>query len=131
MIVEAENELLANDSIGYSLDLLHPYLTKFCAKMTTLNYRSVEIFLTEERLGKPGWHQLLMNILKEDSNDGKIIRKACESHTPKLIQIGLSHNISEVYQNQTLVTLQFRVVEIIYLLGRDSSCFNDQLDFRW
>ena len=121
VIVEAENELLANDSIGYSLDLLHPYLTKFCAKMTTLNYRSVEIFLTEERLGKPGWHQLLMNILKEDSNDGKIIRKACESHTPKLIQIGLSHNISEVYQNQTLVTLQFRVVEIIYLLGRDSS----------
>ena len=99
--------------------------------MTTLNYRSVEIFLTEERLGKPGWHQLLMNILKEDSNDGKIIRKACESHTPKLIQIGLSHNISEVYQNQTLVTLQFRVVEIIYLLGRDSNCFQDQFDFRW
>ena len=83
--------------------------------------RSVEIFLTEERLGKPGWHQLLMNILKEDSEDGKIIRKACESHTSKLIQIGLSHNISEVYQNPTLVTLQFRVVEIVYLLGSFSN----------
>ena len=86
--------------------------------MKTLNYKSVEIFLTEERIANHGWHQLLMNILREKSEEGARIRQACESHTSKLIQLGLSHNIDDVYQNQTMADVQFRVIEIVHLLAK-------------
>ena len=112
VVVDAEIEL------GQSLHQLHPHLTKFCCKMKTLNYKSIEIFLTEERIASHGWHQLLMNILREKSDEGARIRQACESHTSKLIQLGLSHNIEDVYQTQTMADVQFRVIEVVHLLAK-------------
>ena len=59
-----------------------------------------------------------MNILREKSDEGARIRQACESHTSKLIQLGLSHNIEDVYQNQTMADVQFRVIEVVHLLAK-------------
>ena len=112
VIVDAEDEL------GFPLTRLHPHLTKFCCKMTAMNYKSIEIFLSDERLSQNGWYTLLINILKEKSPDGKIIRTACEGQTSKLIQIGLTRNIHEVYQNTKYADIQYRVVEIVHLLAK-------------
>ena len=87
VVVDSEVEL------GQSLHQMHPHLAKFCCKMKTLNYKSVEIFLTEERIAHAGWHSLFMNILKEKTDEGSRIRQACEAHTSKLIQLGNGHFI--------------------------------------
>ena len=94
--------------------------------MKTLNYKSIEIYLTEERIASHDWHQLLMNILREKIVEGARLRQACESHTSKLIQLGLSHNIDNVYQNQTTADVQFRDYWNRSLTGQISSWLFEQ-----